>query len=312
MKFLFRYLGIILLAYNASSSAKSNDTIIAIASGGMYGKYYDVANALCNTINTSKNMYCITRMTEGSVENIKIALEDKTSIGIAQADVLKMYQESNKLRAVIRLYPEVLFMIASNNSNVSNFDDLINQENINIGSEFSGERQTARELLNINDMKRESYGNIPRREILSSLCKNTVDVTFIVNDDPSKFVADIVNKCNSKIISLKEDIINKLIKSEGGYQKFVISKGSYSNQNEDVNTISTEAILFASEDVSEEIIYDLLKIIFSDQKSLHFYLPFLFDFTTYEVLEKTTIPHHKGVDKFLKDMENTQPSKTTF
>ena len=312
MKILLKVISLFLLVFGSNSYAKNTNAIIAIASGGVHGQYYETAHAFCNILNQSGKINCIARMTEGSVENIEIVLEDKTSMGISQEDVLSMHKDKDDMRAIIKLYPEILFIIASSNSNMLEFNDLINQENITIGSKLSGERQTARHVMEEHGLNREIFQNIPRKDLLSILCKNATDVAFLVNANPSNFILDITKKCNSRIISIKEDLIKKLVEGGNGYKSFIIQKNSYPNQSVDISTISTDAILFASKEMSEEIVYEFLKIIFSNQKSLHSYLPFLFDFTKQGVFQKTTIPHHTGVEKFLKDMEQTQvPNKAT-
>ena len=308
MKILLKVISLFLLVFGSNSYAKNTNAIIAIASGGVHGQYYNTAYTFCNILNQSGNINCIARMTEGSVENIEIVLEDKTSMGISQEDILIMHKDKDNMRAVMRLYPEILFILASSNSNMLEFNDLINQENISIGTKLSGERQTARYVIEEQGINRENFQNIPRKDLLSTLCKNATDVTFLVNANPSNFIFDIMKKCNSRIISMKEEFIKKLVEGKNGYKNFIIEKNSYPNQIADISTISTDAILFVSKEMSEEIVYEFLKIIFSNQKSLHSYLPFLFDFTKQGVFQKTTIPHHIGVEKFLKEVEANRHS----
>lgn len=306
MNFKLKILSFALLFLTSPSLAKGINSIIAIGGGDVYGEYKNTAEAFCDVVNKSKQMNCIARITSGTVQNINIALEDVSSFGIGQEDVILEHKDKGKLKAVLRLFPEAVFLLASNNSNMFEFNDLTTQNNINIGSPLSGEFQTAKNILSLKGIEKDNFLNISRRDILTLFCKNTVDVGFIVGHNINSFVFDIMKKCNSRIISLNEEMIKQLTDSKKGYKKFTINSNSYPNQSSVINTVSTQAILFANEDMSEETVYQFLKIIFSNEKSLHFYLPFLFDFTTKGILQNTTLPHHKGVERFLKEMENSQ------
>jgi TRAP transporter TAXI family solute receptor len=276
--------------------------IITIESGTSSGNYFTIASSLCELVNKKNNplFRCVARTTEGTNENINLVLTDNTTIGLGQADVITASENTTKLNFVLRLNIEPVFVIASKNSDAKTFTDIALQNKINLGSKNSGESQTAKNLLQEFQIKRAKFGESGRYEISSLLCTNRIDIAFIVDANISNFVNDILDFCDARLISMDDNFINSFIAKNKNFESFIIQKNTYKNQYQDIKTIATETILFASEDTPSEVVKAFLEAIFTDFGGVRgvdqsFKTRVREDF----FVNKTTLKMHDGAKEFL-------------
>jgi TRAP transporter TAXI family solute receptor len=315
-KFLFSLIFFKLLSFEIVV-AVMHQAIITIGTGTNSGNYFKVGKDFCSLVNSnSKNssIKCLVKTTSGSVENIDLALIDKTSFGIAQADVISFHPKKEDLRIVARLYLEPIFIIASQNSEVREFDDILLQDSINIGEPKSGENATVRMIMKEKGWSKNVLLELNRYEIVSLLCRSvldakSLDVAFLLGGNPSEFVENLIKRCNVRLISIEDSFISQFISKYKAFKPFTIPAKSYSNQNKEIKTIAVEAVLFATKDTPEKLVKEVLESIFKDisvlqQSNLSLKNN---DFKSY-FKNDAEIPFHKGVEMFLKEVE--QKNKT--
>ena len=295
------------LSINTSFGNDPSSKILTIASGVNGGNYFKVANSLCrfvNTNNTDANIIkCVSRTTNGTLENINITMQDKSTIGIGQLDAIINNENANKLQFVAKLYIEPVFILASKTSDAKTFDDVILQDKINIGSPKSGENATAKMLINAKNWKKVAVSEYGRYEIMSLLCSNRMNIAFLVSSNPSDLIFDIIKKCNAKLVPFTDEFINSFTTANKGFERYVINKNTYPEQDFSVNTIATSTILFAHGETSEKIVEALLKSMFVDLKALQNSNP-AFANRAIDAFFKndTELKTHNGTTNFLKTL----------
>jgi TRAP transporter TAXI family solute receptor len=299
-----------MLCFNVSAQLPS--TILTIGSGSKSGNYYKIGNTFCNLINSNNadsKIKCINRTTAGSIENIEIALIDKTSISIAQIDTLSSHPEREKLRIVATLYLEPVFILASQGSDAQTFNDVLLQERINIGASNSGENSTARLLMKEKGWEKTSLDESSRYEITSLICKSlgdakSIDIAFLVGANPNNFVFEVLKRCNARLIGIEQDFIKSFTKKYTNFAEFLIPANTYPNQKDVIKTVAMEAVLFASEDVSPKLIQDILQSIFSNMEALqNSNSSFVGRDMKSFFKTNTGLKFHKGTEDFLKELE---------
>jgi TRAP transporter TAXI family solute receptor len=286
-------------------NAKLPSIILTIGTGANSGNYFKVGNTFCDIINEKSNdIKCIVRTTNGSLENINLTLSDSTSIGIAQADTLINSSKKSDLKFIAKLYLEPVFILASKVSDAKEFNDILLQNNINIGAKGAGENDTAKLLIKAKGWQKEGFTEYGRYEILSLLCKNSVDIAFLTGVNPNDFVFDIIKKCGSTLVSMEEDFISSFTQKYPEFTAFTIMAGTYNNQANPVKTVATESILFASKETSADLITEILKIIFEDTQVLQNSNTSFGGRSLKSFFQNNTkLETHKGSENFLKEVE---------
>lgn len=295
------------LSTNTSFGNTPSSKILTIASGADGGNYFKVANSLCRFVNTNNTdssiIKCISRTTNGSLENINLAIQDTSTLGIGQLDTIQSSSYANQLNFVAKLYIEPVFILASKTSDAKTFDDVILQDKVNIGSPKSGENATAKLLINAKNWKKVAVSEYGRYEIMSLLCSNRVNIAFLVSSTPNDFIFDIMKKCNAKLVPFTDEFINSFTNTNKSFESYVIEKNAYPEQNSNINTIAVSTILFAHEDTSEKIVEALLKSIFADFKALQNSNHAFKNKSIDEFLKNTTeLKTHNGTKNFLKTL----------
>lgn len=290
-------------------------TVLSFSTGTYSGTYFKIGKSFCNLISESSythNIKCLSRTTSGSVENISIVLRDKTSIGMAQGETLIRSEKASDLRILAKIYNEPLFIVASKNASVKNFEDILLQKNINIGLQNSGENIVAKAIIKAKNWQRNDLLEIGRYDITSMFCKNAVDIAFFVEQIKSSFIENIMQKCSARLISVNEEFIKTFLSSNKEFLEFTIPANSYTNQPFEIKTIASETFLFASKDMPEELAYNILKSIFGDIKKLQNSNPVLQNSNLNSFFPKDLgnkgISLHKGAEKFLKEIEENNNS----
>ena len=102
------------------------------------------------------------------------------------------------------------------------------------------------------------------------LCvNNEADAAIYTVGHPNKAFDFILSKCNTKLISLSEAEIKKIINIDPKYYfRESIERYSYKTQDSDVNTVALQIVLFASKHTDPQLINNFVNIITTHQDEL--------------------------------------------
>ena len=249
---------------------------ITIATGSETGVYYPVGKTLCR-INKEKNQKCRVITTKGSVENIGRLINGTADVAIVQSDVQKdAFNGTGKyidnpvlgLKSLFTLYTESITVIVRVDAEVQGVEDLINA-NIHTGSIGSGSRETVSSLLRHLGATEEQIKEKDGSDILSAredLCNGKLDGIALVIGHPSESIRDILFGCVGvalKFLPIEGRKVERFVAGNNSLQFKEIPREAYSFFD-DVQTIGVSANLVSTDQVSDEIIYEFIKNIFTD------------------------------------------------
>lgn len=288
---------------------------ITIGTGGLTGTYYPTGAAICRMVNKlSKDVKirCSVEATQASVYNINSINNSELDLGIAQSDVVYQASRGNgqfkgkqvkKLRSVMAIYPELLTFVTRADSNINSLKDIKNKR-INIGNKGSGTEGTVLTLFKENNIKKSQLkyaGSLNAVSMPDALRDNKIDAYFYIVGHPNANIKISTDAINAKIIPLKGQTINSLLKKYPYFAKASIPAGMYKNNNKKIETFGVKAVLVASTDVKDATIYELVKVIlenFDSFKKLH---PVYANITKASLLDGLSAPLHKGAKKYFKE-----------
>jgi TRAP transporter TAXI family solute receptor len=120
---------------------------------------------------------------------------------------------------------------------------------------------------------------------------------------PTAAVSEMCATANGKLISLDEDVIEKLTKEYPWYNRAIIPAGTYDGQDEDVVTISIVITLMVDESVPEDTVYEMTKVLWENVDTLK---------TTHNALKSLSVenavkdlaglPLHDGAKKYYEEV----------
>ncbi|MFT5703788.1 MAG: TRAP transporter TAXI family solute receptor [Rickettsiales bacterium] len=280
-----------LLASLADISATFAATkYINIATGNITGVYYPAGGAICRFVNRGRrdhSIRCSAESTGGSVANLNSLRKGTTEFAIVQSDwqyhALKGtgffadQKPFKNLRSVFSLYTETFTLAVLENSGIKKLDDIVGKK-VNFGPQGSGMYATMNVLSKVKGWNKNSFSitNLDPSEQVSALCRGNIDVMIYTSGNPNGILQEATQnsnpKCKVRILNIDKSTINKLIKLNPYYVKAIIPGGMYRGNPDDIETFGVKATLITSSDISDDLVYNLTKSVFSDFdnfKTLH-------------------------------------------
>lgn len=230
----------------------------AIAAGAEHGQYLRLARAVFN----ERNSRAVPLITRGGEENLQLLRAGKVSLALAQGDAaLDAYEGTGTfsgqgpygdLRAIASLYPEPMHVLVRADGSLKSIKGLRGKR-VAIGEVGSASRTTALRVLGAHGL---GLDDINAQELsigtaLLWLQQGKTDAVFQVIGTPANSIRDSLQDMSLRLLPLSGDAIAKLTQGKTGYFPHTISKGTYFNQNEDVQTLATAALLLTNETLSD-------------------------------------------------------------
>ena len=254
----------------ASTGAMAEDKYITIGTGGQTGVYYVVGQSICKLVNRgtkSHEIKCTAPSTGGSVANLNAIKAGEQTMGVAQSD--QQYNAYNgkgpfeesgpfpDLRAVFSVHPEPFTVVARADANIASFDDLKGKR-VNIGNPGSGQRATMEVVMGLKGWTNDDFqlaSELKSAEQAQALCDNKIDAIIFTVGHPSGSLQEASASCETLLVPVTGDDIDKLVSENSYYAKATIPGGMYTGSDADTETFGVGATFVSSDSVDEEIIY---------------------------------------------------------
>lgn len=288
---------------------------VSIGTGGVTGVYYPAGGAICRLMNKNRRetgIRCSVESTGGSVYNVNAIKGGELEFGVAQSDVQykaakgeEPFEEANdKLRAVFSLHPEPLTIVARADAGISSFEDLKGKR-VNIGNPGSGQRAIMDLLISENGWSNDDFAlaaEFAPAEQASQLCDNNIDAFAYTVGHPSGSIQEATNSCDTVIISVEGEAVDKLVADNPYYFKATIPAGMYKGTDADVSTFGVGATFVTSADVPDDVVTALVDAVFSDLEGFKALHP-AFGVLTAEGMAQNgaSAPRHPAAEAYFKE-----------
>lgn len=292
---------------------------IRVGTASITGVYYYAGNALCRLVkrlealdHSALSIACSIQSTPGAMYNLNSLHSQGAEIGVAQADwAYKAYygEEPFKelrpnLRSIFSIHKEAFTIVARKTANIKTINDLKGKR-INIGAPGTGVRGTMQALMQIKQWTKKDFAlttELPASEQAEALCDGKVDVIVDVIGHPNGSIKEATALCATELIPLDEATITAMINAYPYYQPIQIEGGVYISNPEPINTFGVRASFFTNEGLSDEIVYNITKAIFTNKDLLLTLHPVFANLQLEEMVPLATpIPIHNGALKYYKE-----------
>ncbi|HHW92684.1 MAG TPA: TAXI family TRAP transporter solute-binding subunit, partial [Firmicutes bacterium] len=140
------------------------------------------------------------------------------------------------------------------------------------------------------------------QEAADNLRDGHIDAAFITAGFPTSAITEITLTSDVKLIPVAEDKINAIRDKYPYYTGVVIPAGTYSNQDEDINTVAVMAMLVVPDDLDEELAYKMTKALFENLDELKAAHDRGGDLSLETALDGMSLPLHPGVEKYYDEV----------
>lgn len=297
--------------------AKAQTSFISIGTGGVTGVYYPTGGAICRLVNKNRKDHgirCSAESTGGSVYNINTIRTGDLDFGVAQSDwQYHAYNGTSKfadkgafkdLRAVFTNHGEPFTVVARSGSGITSFEDLKGKR-VNVSNPGSGTRGTMEVVMAAYGMKMSDFAlalELKSAEQAAALCDGIVDAVAFVVGHPNASITELTNTCGATIVNVTGEPVDKLIADNPFYAVASIPGGMYRGTSEEVKTMGVAASFVTSANVSDDVVYTLVKAVFdnfADYKKLH---PAFANLNEQNMISGgISAPIHDGAMKYYKE-----------
>ena len=299
------------VAAGAATTAMAAENL-TLGTGGTTGTYYAVGGVMSTVLNpVLENASLTVTSTGASKANIQLIDVEEADLAIVQNDVMyyaytgtDLFEEEGAYEtfsSVAGLYDETIQIVTCDSSIASVAD--LKGKTVSVGDAGSGVEFNAKQILDAYGMTFDDINvvNASFGDSADSLKDGKIDAAFIVAGAPTTAVVDLATTKEISLVQLDEEHIAALQENYDFYTPTTIPAGTYNGVTEDATTVSVRATLIASNSVSEDAVYELLKAMFDNKDDLvagHAKFEFL---NLEDAVKGISVPFHPGAVKYYEE-----------
>lgn len=299
-------------AFTASTAVLAAPTFINVLTGGTSGVYYPIGVALSqlysNGIEGSKTSV---QATKASVENLNLLQAGRGelafALGDSVADAWNGVEDAGfkaplkKLRAIAGTYPNYIQIVASKESGITTLAELKGKR-ISVGAPKSGTELNARAIFKAAGLSYEDMGKVeflPYAESVELIKNRQLDATLQSSGLGMAAIRDLAATLPINFVAIPAEITAKI--DNAAYQAASIPAGTYDGQDSDVPTVAITNILVSHDGVSDEVAYQMTKLMFDNLERLGNAHSAAKDIKLEGAAKGLPIPLHPGAERFYKE-----------
>ena len=306
--------GALLLSALGAANVMADD--LYFVTGGPMGTYYAIGNAMTEVLNPLlTDSELVLESSGASKANLEMIEEGDAQLATVQNDVMSyaytgtsLFEEEGAYKnfsAVAGLYDETIQIITAD-ENLKSVADLAGKK-VSVGDAGSGVEFNAREILEVYGLSFDDITvvNGSFAEAADGLEKGEIDAAFIVAGAPTAAVEELARVKKIFLIPMDAEHISTLQGTYEFYTESTIPAGTYEGIEEEVVTVSVRATLVASNDVSEDAVYDLLKALFENKDALVEKNVKFESLNLEDAVKGMSVPFHPGAQKYYDEQAVT-------
>ena len=301
---------LVLAAVNAMAAEKQ----FTFATGDASGVYFLLGGAIAQVLTNKSNgaLNITAQASSGSVENMRLIDANEVNLAIVQNDVANaayngkapFKKKFTNARAIARLYPEYLHVVASISSKVKKISDFKGKK-VSVGARGSGNELNCRQIFKTFGL---DYKNItpiflPYGETAEQFKDRNLDGFIFTIGTPNPAIQDITTAQKVEFISLEGSTIDAITKQFPYLVKDSIPANTYKGQTTAVATLSVQAILIVNKDVSDADVYTITKTLFENLPDIAKIYNKGAEISLKTARYGITIPFHPGAEKYFKEKD---------
>ncbi|MEW9109835.1 TAXI family TRAP transporter solute-binding subunit [Cytobacillus gottheilii] len=260
---------------NGGDGGDGGDTpdFMSLVTGGTGGTYYPLGGAFAEIITDATDIQTNAEVSGASAENMNTIRDGNAEIAFSQTDIASYAKNGEQMfegeavenvSAIGTLYPETIQIVTTAGAGIESVEDLAGKK-VSIGAPGSGTALNAEQILEVHDMTLEDIEkqDLSFDESTAGIQDGTIDAAFVTAGTPTGAVEGLSATEDIVIVPIEQDKIDALIEAYPFYIQDEVPSGTY-KLSEAVPTVAVQAMLVVSNDLSEDVVYDVTKAIFEN------------------------------------------------
>jgi TRAP transporter TAXI family solute receptor len=302
----------ITLSLSAATMATA-PAFINILTGGTSGVYYPIGVALSQLYGSGiEGAKTSVQATKASVENLNLLQSGRGELAFALGDsVSAAYQGDvdagfnkplDKIRVIAAAYPNYIQIVANKESGIKTLADLKGKR-ISVGAPKSGTELNARAIFKAAGLSYADMGKVeflPYAESVELIKNRQLDATLQSSGLGMAAIRDLAATMPINFVEIPEDVVLNI--NNPAYQHGVIPASTYEGQTTDVSTVAIENLLVTHNGVSDDLAYQMTKIMFTNLERLGNAHSAAKTINLENATKNLPIPLHPGAERYYKEV----------
>ena len=273
-------LGIVGLA-GCTGDDEAEGEIIRWHAGGTGGTYYPLSGEFETIVEDETDYDLQVSSTGASVENVGSLGAGDADFALIQNDVaffakngtgIDAFQDDpvESLEGVATLYPETIHIITRPDANIESIADL-EGERVNTGDLGSGTQVNALQILeSVAGLTPDDFDeqNTEFTQAADQIRDGAIEAAFIVGGWPVGAVEELATTTDIDILNLDDSAREAAREDASWFADDTIPGGTYGGVDEDVDTVSVQAMIATRDDYDADIVEEVTAAIFDNTDQL--------------------------------------------
>jgi hypothetical protein len=261
-----------------TASAAGAQQFVNILTGGTSGVYYPLGVAIGKIFSDKlPDVKTQVQATKASVENLILLQQGRGEIAFALGDSLKAAWDGNeeagfkakldKLRTIGAIYPNYIQIVATADSGIKTLADL-KGKSLSVGAPKSGTELNSRAILAAAGLSYKDLGKVeylPFAESVDLMKNRQLDATLQSAGLGVASLKDLSTSVDIVVVSVPKEVVDKI---GPPFTAVTIPANTYTGQEKDVPTAAVINYLVTSTAVSDDLAYQMTKLIFESLPEL--------------------------------------------
>jgi TRAP transporter TAXI family solute receptor len=251
---------------------------VNVLTGGTSGVYYPLGVAIGKILGDKlAGVKIQVQATKASVENLILLQRGRGEIAFALGDSLKAAWEGdaeagfrtkmNRLRTLGAIYPNYIQIVATADSGVKTLADL-RGKSLSVGAPKSGTELNSRAILaaaglSYKDMAKVEY--LPFAESVDLMKNRQLNATLQSAGLGVASLKDLSTATDITVVAVPKEVVDRI---GPPFVAVIIPANTYTGQDKDVPTAAVMNYLVTSSAVSDDLVYQMTKLIFESLPEL--------------------------------------------
>ncbi|WP_392456324.1 TAXI family TRAP transporter solute-binding subunit [Chryseomicrobium aureum] len=258
---------------SSGEKTKEDFDFLSIVTGGTQGTYYPLGGTFANLVTEETGIQTTAEVSQASAANMTALKNGDAEIAFVQTDVAFYATEGTfmfegdaitDISAIGALYPETIQIVTLENTGITSVEDLRGKK-VSVGAPGSGTYANAEQILEIHGMTMDDVDAqaLDFGESQESLQAGQIDAAFITSGTPTGAVEALNAVADVTIVPVEADKAAELIEKYPYYAEDMVPSGTY-GLTEDVPTVSVLAMLAVSNELPEDLVYEITAAIYGN------------------------------------------------
>ena len=294
-----------------SAPAARAEQFVNVLTGGTSGVYYPLGVAIGKIFSDKlPDVKTQVQATKASVENLILLQQGRGEVAFALGDSLKAAWEGDeeagfkakldKLRTIGAIYPNYIQIVATADSGIKTLADL-KGKSLSVGAPKSGTELNSRAILAAAGLSYKDLGKVeylPFAESVDLMKNRQLDATLQSAGLGVASLKDLSTSIDIVVVAVPKQVVDKI---GPPFTAVKIPANTYTGQEKDVPTAAVTNYLVTSTAVSDDLAYQMTKLIYESLPELANSHVAGKDIKLETAASGSPIPLHPGAIRYYKE-----------